>query len=86
VLARFTERRGIGFPLLSDLGSEIIDKYGLREERYPEGNRAYGVPKPIVFVLTREGTIAAKLFEEDYRVRPPAALVIETLEGLAGEN
>jgi peroxiredoxin len=68
---------------LSDPKSEIIDRYNLRDPQYPQGNRAYGVPRPIIFILDRSGTIRAKLYEDTYKKRPPAKLVVETLDKLA---
>lgn len=82
ILRRFIERRQIAYTLLSDRRSEIIERHGLRDPAYPPGHRAYGVPRPIIFVLDRNGVIKAKLFEESYRTRPPASLVLQTLDGL----
>jgi peroxiredoxin len=82
-LRAFVERREIRFTLLSDQGSEIIGRYGLRDPAYAQGHRAYGVPRPIILVLDRAGTIKAKLFEESYRQRPPASLVVEALDRIA---
>jgi peroxiredoxin len=79
----FTDRRGIGYTLLSDPKSEIIDRYKLRDPQYPEGNFAYGVPRPIIFILDRSGTIRAKLYEDTYTKRPPVALLLETIDGIA---
>ena len=82
ILSRFTAREGIGYTMLSDEGSMIINKYGLRETNYEEGHRAYGVPKPVVFILSADGVIEGKLFEENFRERPPATAVIEALDGV----
>ena len=79
----FTANRGILFPLLSDPGSEVIDRYNLRDPQYKPGSRAFGVPRPIIFVLDRKGVIKAKLYEETYKTRPPLALVLETLDKTA---
>jgi peroxiredoxin len=78
--AAFIAEHKIGFPLLSDLGSKIIDRYGLRDPQYKEGSRAYGVPQPIIFILDNSGVIKAKLYEDSFRKRPPVQLVIETLD------
>lgn len=76
----FANKRNITYALLSDPKSEVIDRYGLRDPAYPPGNRAYGVPRPIIFFIDRSGTIKAKLFEETFKKRPPLSLVIETLD------
>lgn len=80
VQADFISQRGIKYTLLSDPKSEIINRYNLRDPQYKEGSKAYGVPRPIIFVLDRSGTIKAKLYEETYTKRPPVDLVIENLD------
>src|SRR5258706_14664463 len=83
ILKTFIERRGIGYTLLSDPKSVVIDRYKLRDPQYPPGNLAYGVPRPVIFILDMNGVIKAKLYEETYTKRPPATLVIETIDRLA---
>lgn len=84
-LDKFSKKWSIGFPLLSDDGSLIIDTFGLRNDsRYKEGDRAWGVPYPMLIVTDNTGTVLAKLSKEGYRDRPEPAVLIETLEGLAG--
>lgn len=86
ILSTFIERRKIGYTLLSDPKSEIIDRYELRDPQYRPGSRAYGVPRPIIFIIDRSGTIKAKLYEETYQKRPPAALVVETLDKIVAST
>ena len=86
ILATFIERRMIGYTLLSDPKSEIIDRYGLRDPQYKPGSRAYGVPRPVIFILDKGETIKAKLYEETYQKRPPATLVVETLDKIAAST
>jgi peroxiredoxin len=82
ILRTFTAKRHIAFTFLSDPKSEVIDLYKLRDPQYPPGNRAYGVPRPTIFVLDKGGVIKAKLYEESFKVRPPVAAVISTLDAL----
>jgi peroxiredoxin len=82
VTKAFTERRKIGYALLSDPKSEVIDRWGLRDPAYAPGTHAYGVPRPIIFVIDRHNTIRASLAEETFKTRPPVAVVIETLDSL----
>jgi peroxiredoxin len=81
-LASFVARRNIAYTLLSDPKSEVIDRYGLRDPAYKPGSRAYGVPRPIILFIERDGLIKGKLFEETFQKRPPLGLVIETLDKL----
>ena len=83
ILSTFIERRSIGYTLLSDPKSEIIDRYSLRDPQYKPGSRAFGVPRPIIFILDKSGTIKTKLYEETYQKRPPATLVVATIDKLA---
>ena len=41
------------------------------------------MPRPIIFILDESGTIRAKLYEETYTKRPPAKLVVETLDKIS---
>ena len=86
ILAAFTAKRNIAYTLLSDPKSEVIDLYKLRDPQYPPGNRAYGVPRPIIFVLDPDGIIKAKLYEESFKDRPPVTAVISKLDELGGRS
>jgi peroxiredoxin len=86
ILAAFTVKRQIAYTLLSDPKSEVIDRYKLRDPQYPPGNRAYGVPRPIIFILDPNGVIKAKLYEESFKDRPPVAAVISKLDELSGRS
>jgi peroxiredoxin len=78
----FTQRRGITFPLLSDPGARVIAAWGLRDPQYPEGHRAFGVPRPVIYVIDRQNTIRARLAEEAYQNRPPVAEVLKAIGGI----
>ncbi len=80
VTKAFTDRRGITYPLLSDPKSVVIDRWGLRDPQYPAGSRAFGVPRPIIFVLDRRGLVRASIAEETYQKRPPVAEVVKLLD------
>lgn len=78
----FTERRAITYTLLSDPASQVIDRWGLRDPQYKEGSRAYGVPRPAIFVIDRKGVIRASLAEETYQKRPPVEAVVAALDAV----
>jgi len=61
----FATDRGVEVTLLSDPKSEIIDAFGLRNEKHTSGRFA-GIPHPAAFIVKPDRTIAAKLFEADY--------------------
>jgi peroxiredoxin len=85
-LKTFADKRQISFTFLSDPKSEIIDLYKLRDPQYPVGSRAYGVPKPIIFILDKGGVIRAKLYEESFKVRPPVSAVIGAIDALGAKS
>lgn len=78
----FADRRGITYTLLSDPKSVVIERWGLRDPQYPTGSRAFGVPRPIIFVLDRRGMIRASIAEETYQKRPPVAEVVKLLDAI----
>jgi peroxiredoxin len=86
ILEAFTLKRHLTYTLLSDPKSEIIDRYDLRDPQYPPGSRAYGVPRPIIFVLDPQAVIKAKLYEESFKNRPPVTAVISKLDEIAGRS
>lgn len=86
ILQAFTVKRNLTYTLLSDPKSEIIDRYNLRDPQYPPGSRAYGVPRPIIFILDPQGRIKAKLYGETFKVRPPVTDVISKLDELGGRS
>lgn len=80
VLTRFAGQRDIGYQLLSDEGSVTIDAYKLRDPQYKPDSFAYGVPMPVIFVISPKGVIQAKLAEEGYKVRPSVAMVLDAVD------
>jgi AhpC/TSA family/Disulphide bond corrector protein DsbC len=75
-LRKFSEARGITFPLIADSGSAIIKQYGLFNTTVERGTRAYGVPYPGTFLLDRKGIVRARYFEDAYQERNTAASIL----------
>src|SRR6516162_5518758 len=82
ILQAFTVKRHLTYTLLSDPKSEVIDRYKMRDPQYRPGSRAYGVPRPIIFILDPSAVIKAKLYEESFKNRPPVTAVIFKLDEL----
>ena len=76
VIARFTERHGVTFPVLSDADSAVIDQYGIRNTGVPEDHRLHGMPFPGAYLTDAQGRIAQKHFNTNYRVRESAETII----------
>jgi peroxiredoxin len=62
---KLKDQPGFNFPLLSDAGHRVIDRYGLLNEK---SNR--GWPHPATYVIDRQGVVRWKFVEVDYKVRP----------------
>ncbi len=82
VLMQFAKKQQIGYQLLSDRGSVTIDAFGLRDPQYEPGSFAFGVPRPVIFVISPTGHIKAKLAEEGYKIRPSVQAVLDAVDGL----
>lgn len=68
----WAEERGIGFPLLSDFGREVVEEYGVKHEA--------GFPERAYFVVDKEGVVRAKKIEDSISDQPELEAVIEDLE------
>ena len=82
-LKKFSDSRGIQFPMISDPGSAIIKRYGLLNEAMDPKSRTYGVPHPGTFIVDRQGVVRSRFFEDAYQERYTAAAILGTL-GTAG--
>jgi len=76
VLKSFASRRNITFPLLSDPESKIIRSYGILNTSVEQNSQAYGVPYPGIYFVDTKGVVKAKYFEDDFRERQTAALIL----------
>jgi hypothetical protein len=79
VLADFSARRGITFPLLSDPGSETIRRYGLLNTTVDTKNALYGYPFPGTFIVDRQGVVTSRYFEEAYQERDTVSSILVRL-------
>ncbi len=84
VLADFSARRSITFPILSDAGSATIKRYGILNTTVPETNQLYGYPFPGTFILNRQGVVTARTFEPTYQERDTISSVLTRLGGSLG--
>ena len=69
ILADFSKRRGITFPLLSDPGSDTIKRYGILNTTIDPKNELYGYPFPGTFIVDRNGVVTSRVFEPIYQER-----------------
>lgn len=77
ILKKFSDRRKIRFPLLSDAGSKVIRDFGILNEAVPVSNQQiFGIPHPVTFIVDRKGAVVKKYAEQDYRQRQTLAGVL----------
>ena len=81
ILNRFSKKQSLGYTLLSDPGSKTIDAYKVRNESARPG-RSEGIPNPTVFLVNNNGVIAAKLREENMKVRPTIEAIVAAAEAM----
>jgi AhpC/TSA family/Disulphide bond corrector protein DsbC len=80
ILADFSKRRGITFPLLSDPGSATIKRYGILNTTVPETNQqSYGIPFPGTFMLNIQGVVTSRFFEQAYQERSTVGSIMARL-------
>jgi AhpC/TSA family/Disulphide bond corrector protein DsbC len=85
ILADFSKRRGITFPLLSDPGSATIKRYGILNTTVPETNQqTYGIPFPGTFMLSTQGVVTSRFFEQAYQERSTVASIMARLGNKVG--
>lgn len=79
VLADFSRRRGITFPLLSDAGSGTIRAYGILNTTVDQASTNYGIPFPGTFIVNRQGVVTARFFEAAYQERTTVSSIMVSL-------
>lgn len=87
VLADFSTRRSITFPLLSDPGSETIKAFGILNTTVEEKSTSVGIPFPGTFIVNRAGVVTARFFEDAYQERTTVSNILLKLgDGRPGTN
>lgn len=67
---------------LAERGYLPLLDLGIRDEQYPVGSAAFGVPRPIIYVLDKNGTIRLRYMEPTYRTRPDLEVVLRDAAAL----
>ena len=60
----FAERNQLNFPLLSDYGRDVVEKYGVAHEDFA-GMKGYTAANRSVFIIDKDGVIRYKWVSED---------------------
>jgi len=86
ILAAFAQKHSIGFPLLSDKGSETIRKFGIFNSNMAPDLRAFGVPHPVEYLVNADGTVVKKYFVSNYQHRVTGSAVALSEFGTVESN
>jgi hypothetical protein len=82
VLREFSEKQHIPFPLLSDVDSEVITRFGiLNDEISKDDAMLWGIPFPGVYVTDERGVVVAKFFHDTYKKRDSPENLIDAALG-----
>lgn len=82
ILSAFAASQHIRYPLLSDATHTHVDAFGIRNEDYPLGDTAYGIPHPGILLIDPDGIVLLKFAVPDYRKRPELTEVYSRVAAL----
>lgn len=82
LIAAFAKEQSIGYTMLSDPKGAINLSLGIRDEQYPLGTKAFGVPRPTLYVVDRRGTVRLRYMEPTYKTRPDLDAVLRDVAQL----
>jgi peroxiredoxin len=72
---KLKDQPGFDFPLLSDAGHRVIDRYGLFNDQSKRG-----WPHPATYVIDGAGVVRWKFVEVNYKTRPSNEDVLAQVE------
>jgi AhpC/TSA family/Thiol:disulfide interchange protein DsbD, N-terminal len=76
IVADFSKRQHITFPILADSQSKAIRDFGVLNTAVPQGHLWFGVPYPGTFIVDARGVVTAKYFEDRYQDRYAAPTIL----------
>jgi peroxiredoxin len=79
-IATFAKEQHIDYTMLSDPHGDINLSLGIRDPQYPVGSPAFGMPKPTLYILDRQGVIRLRYQEPTYQTRPNLDNVLHDIE------
>ncbi len=79
LIAAFYSAQNIGYTMLADPDGAVVEKLGVRDMQYADGSRAFGVARPMIFIINPQLKITHKFAEESYRNRPDLNKVLAEL-------
>jgi len=81
-LAEFAREQRIPYPLLSDIDSDVIKRYGILNTQVSADDAfLFGIPFPGAYVCDEDGIVVAKFFHDTYKKRDSAETLIDAALG-----
>jgi len=81
-IAAFAKEQSIGYPMLSDPKGAMNEALGIRDTQYPVGSKAFGVPRPTLYVIDARGVTRLRYQEPTFRTRPNLDAVLKDVASL----
>jgi peroxiredoxin len=81
-IATFAKAQTITYTMLSDPKGDINLRLGIRDQQYPVGSAAFGVPRPTLYVVDRSGKTRLAYMEPTFRTRPDLNKVLADVKAL----
>jgi len=81
-VSTFADAQQIEYTMLADPQGDINEALGIRDEQYPVGSAAFGVPRPALYVVDRNAVVRASYMEPTYRTRPDLDTVLKDAAAL----
>lgn len=83
MLQRFAAKERIGFTLLSDPDSALIEAFGLLDNSVPATSKWHGYAHPVIFAVGPDGIVRRRFSEENYQQRPDVNMILDILRKAA---
>jgi peroxiredoxin len=80
LINEFHTAQRIDYTMLADPDGAVVDSLGIRDLQYADGSKAYGVARPMIFIINSQLQITHKFAEESYRNRPDLDKVLAALK------
>lgn len=82
ILTEFAKSYGIEYPLLSDMDSAVIKKFGILNTQVEPGDAIlYGIPYPGTYITDENGVVIEKFFHDTYKRREGPELLLDSALG-----
>lgn len=82
LIKNFYDEQSIGYTMLADPDGDINEELGIRDPQYPVGSAAFGVPRPTLYIIDRNGIVRARYMEPTFRTRPDLDVVLPEVAAL----